>query len=244
MCLRRLNCPIIPHCNHHSILYRMLKQQTNKRTTKKKRSGPSKEVALANLAKAHEKRRLSREILETSDIDTHDNYNKYKSLSSDKKRAYTLETSEYMLYKLGSQVRRILESSGKDTLLANSYGFKSLTDTYQNLSRLVYPLGLNKTEGSHLSHLFGSIQAELGKMLTPHVTIHLGTMSSHDKSGVLSSENGSQVTEGRGHPLGRMASGSDSRHVKSHTHDTPPGTVHQETPDTTVVDAEYIEEKE
>ena len=220
----------------------MLKQKINKKTTKKKRSGPSKEVALANLAKAHEKRRLSREILETSDIESHDNYNKYKSLSSDKKRAHTLETSEYMLYKLGCQVRKILETSGKDTLLANSYGFKSLTDTYQNLSRLIYPLGLNKTEGSHLSHLFGSIQQELGKMLTPHVTIHLGT-TSPVTSGVLSSENGSQVIEGRGHPLGEMTSGSDSRHVKSHTHDTPPGMVHQETPDTTVVDAEYTEEK-
>ena len=236
----------------------MLKQKINKKTTKKKRSGPSKEVALANLAKAHEKRRLSREIFETSDIDTQDSYNKYKSLSSDKKRAHTLETSEYMLYKLGCQVRKILETSGKDTLLANSYGFKSLTDTYQNLSRLIYPLGLNKTEGSHLSHLFGSIQAELGKMLTPHVTIHLGT-TSPVTSGVLSSvgdndsqdrrvasgiDNHSHLIEGRGHPLGKMTSGSDSRHVKSHTHDTPPGTVHQETPDTTVVDAEYTEEKE
>ena len=79
------------------------------------------------------------------------------------------KTSNRIAYKLSRQVEQILEQAskskasktGKDSLLGQAYGFKSLSDTYMSYLKLQYPLGLDSRDSSQLSHLLGSILPQL-----------------------------------------------------------------------------------
>jgi hypothetical protein len=131
---------------------------------KRARKGPSREVALKNLAKAHKK-------TQTSLADKNADLSAYMSANSEASLLVDKNTCKAIMYNLGNKLSRLVEQSSKETLLKNSYGVKSISDAYQSYLKLVYPTGLQAHDSSHLSHLLGSIMPELSKSLS--VNIHV-----------------------------------------------------------------------
>lgn len=193
-------------------------------TTTKKQPVNKREIALRNLKKAHAKtRETSKDLITRESLEkTSESYDR---LSYDSKREYTLESSESIMLALGEHVKSLVKTSGTSGLLKNAYGFKSLADTYQNLTKLVYPLGLHKSEESHLSHLLGSVLPDLKAMLQVNVQVNVPQSSGASTSPHVIDTKQSYQVEGRGHPLGSGASGSGFRHVYADATDDPEGTL-------------------
>ena len=150
----------------------MSKQVLDKQqTSKSKRKGPSKEIALKNLARAHQKTRQSKQT-SIATIDT------YMSANKEAVREYDKQTCKAIMYGLGDKLSKLVEQSSKETLLKNSYGVKSISDAYQSYLKLVYPSGIEAHDSSHLSHLLGSILPEFNKSLAVNIQVNMS--ASHD----------------------------------------------------------------
>lgn len=164
--------------------------------TKKPGKGTSKETAINNLKKAWEKKRAANDISTCINKDL-------TSTNPEQVKDVHVQTSTSIVNGLGVHVNKLVHESNTSTLLKQSYGFKSLCDTYQNMLKLVYPYGLHASTSDHMSHMFASIMPSLQKMLTVNINMPAPHVPEHGEVIEVSTSKVSASGEGMGPPLGQ-----------------------------------------
>ena len=140
---------------------------------KKQGKGTSRETAINNLKKAWAKRKEDKSVSTCTNKTSRD-LSSPDTCTPEQVKDLHVEISTSILNRLGIHVERLASMASEDKLLKNAYGFKSLCDTYQNMSKLVYPYGLHASTSDHMNHMFASIMPSLQKMLTVNINVGPG----------------------------------------------------------------------
>ena len=136
-------------------------QPTYNQKTPKKR-----QAALANLRKAHAvtKATGARNGLDPLNLEK---YTKDKKAS----RKHDLSIQQELLFRMGEHVTKVLRTTSTAQILKQSYGVKSLIDTWTNLTKLSYPMGLAARETNPMAQLMGGVLDEFKKSLNINVNV-------------------------------------------------------------------------